>query len=319
MNRSAPKAEADPEEIRRALLQQARELESQFDYEAAIPLLQRALDMKWEPAVAVRLVRGLSFYERDRECVREVERLAQEFPSVPEYRLYQATSKIALGRFREAREILENLGPHEDIDTQLSYTRACLAIAENRLEDAIREYELALEMRPEGQWPTLHLSLALLYGRMGRGGDQEAQLKKGLSSRPKNILLLIGYFDYLLDQGELNAAADALEAARGVSPTHTLVAVASFRLDLALGKPEKASTELLEFAATYSDPLIGFKTAGRKFYNARMYEDAVTAFGEVLRRRPSDLPTHRLLVKSLFRLRRYRDGFSALGTYLTVE
>jgi tetratricopeptide (TPR) repeat protein len=80
----------------------------------------------------------------------------------------------------------------------------------NRLEEAVREYQKALEMQPD--WPVAHYRLALVYQKQGQTDDAIAEWKQATRYDPEFYSaydMLAGAYER---QGRINEAIDAYSA-----------------------------------------------------------------------------------------------------------
>lgn len=125
--------------------------------------------------------------------------------------------------------------------------RAHQALVEGRLEDALRDYQQALEEDPFD--PYIHVSLSSVYQQMGRTDDAIAQLETAVSKAPDDasLQLVLGLNLWRAERPE--EAAAALEKASDLAEWDPNVQLTAQRVLSQLGYEEKARVAEQRFQA----------------------------------------------------------------------
>ncbi|NUQ93877.1 MAG: tetratricopeptide repeat protein [Gemmatimonadaceae bacterium] len=202
------------------LVARARERFSVRDYHGAVLLLREAVVEGMAYADAHNLLGlSLALIGRQADAVSSFDAAIALNPRYVEAHLNRAVLLNDMGRSDEAREAFataEHLGKPDEtgfpvmVANRLANAHAGLAAdyrAAGALDEAIAQYERALELRPG--YADIRLALARALTERGRHGDAGRQLDEVLRVRPEwlDAMLLRGLTAYL--DGDL-ATADTV-------------------------------------------------------------------------------------------------------------
>lgn len=97
------------------------------------------------------------------------------------------------------------------------YNLAVIALAEQRLGDAIAQFELALSARPD--YAEAHTNLGVALERSGRAKDAEPHYLAALAARPSHAAAHNNLGRTLLARGDTRGRCRTFERPFAVSPT----------------------------------------------------------------------------------------------------
>lgn len=151
------------------------------DYKSAIATLKNA------PRMTAEVLGDLAFsYELDgqkKEAAATYARAAAAGPASIRAQLSAAQSQIQIGEIEKGKSFLAKAAAIDQDHYRLHAIRAGLAKMENRRDDAIREFNLALSRMPEGVLPEgqlfpimLRLNLSDLYKQAGDEANARRQI-----------------------------------------------------------------------------------------------------------------------------------------------
>lgn len=140
---------------------------------------------------------------------------------------------------RRLQEWLAGQWEQADVVIHDARLRARRAVVEGRLEDALREYEQALEEDPFD--PYLHVSVSSVYQQMGRDDEALQQLETAVSKAPDDasLQLMLGLSLWRADRGE--EAAEAMIKASDLAEWDPNVQLTAQRILSELGYEEEAA------------------------------------------------------------------------------
>ncbi|NPA48815.1 MAG: tetratricopeptide repeat protein [Thermodesulfobacteria bacterium] len=133
-------------------------------------------------------------YERALECFKEVQKIN---PSYYPARLGEALAYIKMNRYSEARQVLDSLiAEHPDF-AEAWANRGILNDREGRYEEAVRDYEKALALKPSlARGPGfLYRLLYNIKEKPATIADRLEYLKEQLAKPPEERLLRVPEID----------------------------------------------------------------------------------------------------------------------------
>ncbi len=198
------------------LLRVASEANLAINAEWSEYLTRRALEFDPNnPEVVLKLARILRTVERNEEALILFERYKQMVPGDYQVLAHIGSCLSAMGRFGEAesyfREALKGLD-----DPVTHYNMGLLLALTGRVNEAIKEYELALERDPMHSDARTNLAAAL--ARQGRLDRAAAELRRLLEHDPENAGARTNLGLVLLQQGHREQARTQLEEALRLNP-----------------------------------------------------------------------------------------------------
>jgi Flp pilus assembly protein TadD len=99
-----------------------------------------------------------------------------------------------------------------------SYNRGVDLMAEERLEEAEREFEAALQAAPD--WPNVRYNLALVSMQRGRHEKAEALLERLVADRPQDHDILFAYGRVLFLEARFAEAVTVFQKLMALDPQH---------------------------------------------------------------------------------------------------
>jgi tetratricopeptide (TPR) repeat protein len=198
------------------LLRAASEADLSVNTAWAEYLTRRALEFEPDnPEVVVKLARILRTAGRNEEALPFFRRYQELVPDD-----YQALAHIgsclsALGRFEEAESYLRRALAGLD-DPTTHYNLGVLLAMTGRLDDAIAQYQRALDRDP--QYSDARSNLATALARRGDIARAARELAAVVASDPENALARTNLGLLRLQQGQTAAAVRELEEALRLAP-----------------------------------------------------------------------------------------------------
>lgn len=201
------------------LLRLASEANLSINAEWGEYLTRRALEFDPNnPEVVLKLARILRTAERNEEALMLFERYKEMVPGDYQVLAHIGSCLSAMGRLGEAesyfRQALKGLD-----DPVTHYNMGLLLARTNRLDDAVEEYEKALERDPMHSDARSNLAAAL--ARQGRLDRAAAELRRLLEHDPENAGARTNLGLVLLQQGHREQARVQLEEALRLNPQLT--------------------------------------------------------------------------------------------------
>jgi tetratricopeptide (TPR) repeat protein len=201
------------------LLRLASEANLAINAEWSEYLTRRALEFDPNnPEVVLKLARILRTAERNEEALVLFERYKEMVPGDYQVLAHIGSCLSAMGRLGEAesyfRQALKGLD-----DPVTHYNMGLLFARTNRLDDAVAEYEKALERDPMHSDARSNLAAAL--ARQGRLDRAAAELRRLLEHDPENAGARTNLGLVLLQQGHREQARVQLEEALRLNPQLT--------------------------------------------------------------------------------------------------
>jgi tetratricopeptide (TPR) repeat protein len=206
------------------LLRLASEANLGINAEWSEYLTRRALEFDPNnPEVVLKLARILRTVERNGEALQLFERYQRMVPGD-----YQALAHIgsclsAMGRFGEAESYFRRALQGLD-DPVTHYNMGLLLALTGRLDEAVTEYEKALERDP--MHSDARTNLATVFARQGRLDRASSELSRLLEHDPENAAARTNLGLVLLQQGRHAQARVQLEEALRLDPRLTPAAEA---------------------------------------------------------------------------------------------
>lgn len=210
----------------------------------------------------------------------------------------------AYSLFSPAHECYLNASALAAKDFRWVYLLAKLDQQEGRIDEAIRRYRIARELRPD--YAAVSLNLGEIYLQLNRLEDAEANFKAALQIERNNPAAYYGLGQIALSRRDYGGAKDYLEkalvSAPGANRIHYPLALA-YR---GLGDAEKAREHLAQQGAVgvrAADPLVdGLQELikgervhlirGRMALEAGRYAEAAGEFRKAIESRPDSLTAH---------------------------
>jgi tetratricopeptide (TPR) repeat protein len=198
------------------LLRLASEANLAINAEWSEYLTRRALEFDPDnPEVVLKLARVLRTVERNEEALMLFERYKEMVPGD-----YQVLAQIgsclsAMGRFAEAESYFRDALKGLD-DPVTHYNMGLLLALTNRPDEAVKEYEKALERDPMHSDARSNLAAAL--ARQGRLDRAAVELRRLLEHDPENAGARTNLGLVLLQQGRREQARVQLEEALRLNP-----------------------------------------------------------------------------------------------------
>lgn len=209
--------------------------------------------------------------------------------------IYQAYSlrQAAGACYRNARRLVAD-------DFRWPYYLGHVSRDEGRPDEALANFERALEIRPDDLLALLHIGH--MASELEQADRAEAAFRRALEIDPECAEARVGLGKLALSRRDFNSAVQQLEQARRLAPQATEI---NYPLGLAyrgLGDREKAAERLAErgeLPAITDDPLIRDLTRlkegmrvhqirGTEFYQHGLYEEALAEFREAVSASPDE-------------------------------
>jgi tetratricopeptide (TPR) repeat protein len=198
------------------LLRLASEADLSINAEWSEFLTRRALEFDPKnPEVVLKLARILRTVERNEEALALFEQYQQMVPGDYQVLAHIGSCLSAMGRFGEAESYFRRAMQGLD-DPITHYNLALLLARTGRLDEAIAEYEQALERDP--MHSDARTNLAATLARQGRLDRAAAELKTLLEHDPENAGARTNLGLVLLRQGHATAARGQFEEALRLDP-----------------------------------------------------------------------------------------------------
>jgi predicted Zn-dependent protease len=112
-------------------------------------------------------------------------------------------------QFAKAQQTLDELAKRQPENQQAFLLRGMVAELLNRREDALRDYQRALELRPQSDEARLRVADELRM--LGKIREATAQYRCLRERRPQQTTVILGLVRCLLDSAELNEAQQLLD------------------------------------------------------------------------------------------------------------
>lgn len=178
-------------------------------------------------------------------------------------------------------------------------------------EDAVREFQAAIRVRPDSSPAHVGLGIAL---RAARQEGVEAALQRAIELDPTNSRAHFELADVLAEQGRLDSAIEHLEIVRRLRPDDMVCYVRLGQLLEASGRLDAAIAVYQDAITRWPDREQPYEMASRPLLDAKRFDEAATFLQRGLERIP-DSPS---LANSLAWLRatcpdaRHRDAEEAV-------
>ena len=195
------------------------EAETLKSIDSAVHMFHRSLDLDSTYAIAqaglgeaywMRFERTKDKLARD-EAEQAVARALARDAAAPETRIAQARGMIALGKYPEARDVLERLvrdEPRNDV-AWASLGRACRG--REHYQRGLAALRRAIELRPQSF--RHHTELGAFLQRSGEYEEAQKEFRRAIELKPESPTAWINLGASYLHQGEPRQAIDALEEA----------------------------------------------------------------------------------------------------------
>jgi tetratricopeptide (TPR) repeat protein len=206
------------------LLRLASEANLSINAEWSEYLTRRALEFDpGNPEVVLKLARILRTVERNDEALTLFERYEQMVPGDYQVLAHIGSCLSAMGRFGEAESYFRRALNGLD-DPLTHYNMGLLLAVTGRLDEAVTEYEKALERDP--MHSDARTNLAATFARQGRLDRASSELTRLLEHDPENASARTNLGLVLLQQGRHAQARVQLEEALRLNPQLTPAAEA---------------------------------------------------------------------------------------------
>jgi tetratricopeptide (TPR) repeat protein len=252
---------------------------------------------------------------------------ASRAPRDIEIQLNAAQAMLNAGEFDKAASVLKHAADLNPEHYRVYALRGRLDAAQHRNEDAIREYEAALQHLPEGApegvlYPIgLRVDLAEVYRDGGdnanaervtkdaasaindldvlrlralieiSGGDvdsAEKDLKGALQLEPRNDVLLLTYANLLWKTKRMEEARKTYREALAVDSSNAGALGSLGFLARAMGDSSAARGYFLEFAKQHPDDYVPYLALGDLYSADRQFADAQESYERAFQRSPSN-------------------------------
>lgn len=330
--------------------QQAQELVQKADYKAAVIELKTVLQKQPDNREA-RLLLGEIFIRNDAypEAVKELGKARSL--GVPDDRVLPALAKmyVRMGESQKALDLgipetglsprsLANLhaaraeallSQGKKAEAELSVrtgiqsdpnqpalmlTQAKLALTDRKKDQAVQFVDHAIQKDPTFA-EALYLKAALLESE-NRPDDAAKIYQQILANNPSQFRAHLAIAGMHLKKGEVEAADQAIEAAEKVAGKAPLVMYARGTLELQRGKPDKASSVLLEVLRLAPDHLPTMLAYAMANYGLGNYEQSINYAGKVLGAAPNNLMAAKILAGSRLKTGDVKGALSTLESTL---
>lgn len=216
------------------LRDQGRQAFERREYAEALTLFSQIIER--EPGFAdVRHFAGLClfFLGRPDEALAELDEALANNPGYVEAHINRALLLQDLGRYDEARAAFEEAGEYEQqsqgrfpaaVTARLANAHAAtgdLYMDTGALDEAAREYALALELRP--RFHDIRNKYARAALGMGRPGEAERELRRVLDWNPRFIAARLNLGLALYRQGRRSEAVEEWRICQEQQPRHPQV------------------------------------------------------------------------------------------------
>jgi tetratricopeptide (TPR) repeat protein len=198
------------------LIRQASEADLGANAEWSEYLTRRALEFDPDnPDVVSKLGRLLRTFGRSDEALEYFVRYRQLVPDDIQVLGHIGGCLSDLGRFEEAEPFLRRALAGLD-DALTHYNLGALLAATGRFDEAIAEYEKAVERDPFD--PDTRTNLAAVLVRKGKLAPASRELQRALELDPENVGALTNLGLVYAEQGQFDRAAAQFEAALRIDP-----------------------------------------------------------------------------------------------------
>jgi tetratricopeptide (TPR) repeat protein len=198
------------------LLRLASEANLAINAEWSEYLTRRALEFDPDnPEVVLKLARVLRTVERNDEALQLFQRYQQMVPGDYQVLAHIGSCLSAMGRFGEAESYFRRALQGLD-DPVTHYNMGLLLALTGRLDEAVTEYEKALERDP--MHSDARTNLATVFARQGRLDRASSELSRLLEHDPENAGARTNLGLVLLQQGRHAQARAQLEEVLRLNP-----------------------------------------------------------------------------------------------------
>ncbi|MDD5271851.1 MAG: tetratricopeptide repeat protein [Methylovulum sp.] len=211
-------------------------------------------------------------------------------------RLYKATQRID-----EAKALVKTLlaANAHDLDAQI--LDSDIALAENRLNDAIAGFRAILVGQPN----TIQALKLLSAAHLANGEPLLARenLTKVLALSPDDETARLDFVNLLLQAGEKDQATEQLNALFKRNPNSKNGLEALFRIYMAQKQWNQALQMAKQFEEAYKDEAAGYYMTGLVYQAAGQLDKSVASFAQALSKQPEAVEPLSQLVKTYLTLK----------------
>lgn len=289
-NGSYPEAEKE--------LRRARELGAPDDQ--VLPALAKAYVRMGEPEKALDL---------------EIPDAGLSSESLAALHTMRAEAHLALGKRAEAEQSIQAAAQADPDQPELFLTRAKLALLEQQKDQAKQLVDDALKQDPK-LTEALFLKASMLESEQ-RPGDAARIYRQIIANDATQLRAHLALASLQLKQGDLGAADKSVQAAEKLAAKSPLVLYARGILELQRGKPDLASSALMEVLRVAPDHLPSVLAYAMASYGLGNYEQSMSSAGKVLGAAPDNLIAAKILAASQMRSGNIAGAIRNLDSTLT--
>lgn len=174
-------------------------------FEKAVPLLESAV--KFSPEKLTAHYNLALVYENLRQnmlALAEIDKALKLDPSHASSKFIRARLMAATGQLDAAQNILKELELSNSDSINIPELRGRIAIGQNKSEEAVNQFKLALKKQENNPQLAIQLGLALIAAKKPDAGY--AVLRDWVGKHPNNISVRIILADILLDRNQYDEA-----------------------------------------------------------------------------------------------------------------
>lgn len=270
----------------------------QRNFDAAIKSLSRAVNLSPKLRGA-NLFLGIAHYRKNEypEAIASLKRESALDPKNPKVYMWLGITQLAAGENAEASASLDKASSLDSNDVDILYHRgrAHMLVSKSsyeqmykvapgswrvhevlsqsyaqadRFEDAIKESELAIQMKPDE--PGLHEDLADIYWRQNQLEKAEAEFQQELRNDPESISAMYKLGVISIERSKADVATKLLTEVLRRSPVYPDARYQLGRAQAQLGNVQDA---IQSFSAVVAQPaLVDIETVRQSYYQlAQLY------------------------------------------------
>jgi putative PEP-CTERM system TPR-repeat lipoprotein len=227
----------------------------------------------------------------------------------------RADALLSQGKKAEAEQSVDAAKRADPNQPALMLTQARLALIDRQKDQAVQFVDDAIQKNPTFA-EALYLKAAL-HESENRPDDATKIYQQILANDPTQFRAHLAIAGQQLKKGDMVAADKAIQAAEKVAGKVPLVMYARGALELQRGKPDKASSALLEVLRVVPDHLPSMLAYAMASYSLGNYEQSINYAGKVLGAAPNSLIATKILAGSYLKTGNVKEALRTLDSTLT--
>jgi tetratricopeptide (TPR) repeat protein len=207
------------------------------------------------------------------------------------------------------------------ISPDYANAHSCLGIVyyyrQGRLDDAIREYQEVIRINPDNA--DAHFDLGNVYDKQDRLDDAIREYQEAIRINPDVAVAHSNLGIAYNKQGRLDDAIREYQVALRLDPD---CAEAHSNLGAAYAKQDRLDDAIHEYQKAIRinpDLAIAHFNLGDVYYKQDRLDDAIREYREAVRIAPNDARAHRLLGYVYVRLRQYEDAIASFSRAIEID